>query len=291
MLHVGNLVLGTAQFGLNYGINNSHGKPGREEVFDILEYAYNSGISMLDTAEAYGNALEIIAAYHRKTKGHFKIISKFKYSANTDITQSINKTISDLNIEYLYCYMFHSYLDVINHPELLKRICKMRDDGLVKYIGASIYTNQQLEDVLKKDEIDLLQLPFNLLDNNLQRGRLIEKAKAAGKIVHIRSVFLQGLFFKDFELLAPENVLYPLKQNLRILHNIAQDEQISISALALQYPLHNSSIDGVLFGVDTLAQLQQNLDELKVNIKETVFDEIDRMDVNSRHLLLPINWS
>lgn len=291
MLHVGDLILGTAQFGLNYGINNSHGKPGREEVFKILQYAYDNGIRMLDTAEAYGNAIEIIAAYHQKSKNQFKIISKFKYSSGTDIIHSVNKTITDLDVQYLYCYMFHSYQDVINHPELLKNICKMRDAGLIKYIGVSIYTNEQLEDILKKAEIDLLQLPFNLLDNNIQRGHLIKNAKAAGKIVHIRSVFLQGLFFRDFELLAPESILYPLKQNLKSLHKIARDEQISISALALQYPLRNSSIDGVLFGVDTLAQLQQNLNDLNVHIRETVFTEIDRMDVDSRHLLLPINWS
>ena len=41
------LILGTVQFGLNYGINNTIGKPGKENVFQILSYAYDSGIILL----------------------------------------------------------------------------------------------------------------------------------------------------------------------------------------------------------------------------------------------------
>jgi aryl-alcohol dehydrogenase-like predicted oxidoreductase len=291
MLQISSLILGTAQFGLNYGINNSHGKPDEEEVFRTLQYAYNKGIRMLDTAESYGNALEIISAYQKVSKNKFKVISKFKYFEGIDIEESVNKLIHNLNTDYLYCYMFHSYNDVKSHPELLERVYAMKAEGLIAHIGISIYTNDQFECVLGKNEIDLIQLPFNLLDNNLQRGHLLSKAKKLGKTVHIRSVFLQGLFFKDFESIDPENVLYPLKESLSRLHDIAREEQISVSALALQYPFHNSNIDGVLFGVDTLAQLQQNLKELTVEIKETAFEKIDQIKVHVKHLLLPTNWA
>lgn len=290
MSAINKIILGTVQFGMRYGINNSHGKPAESEVFEILDAAYQNGIRMLDTAEAYGNAIELISKYHKRCANRFEVISKFKYAKGLDIESSVNKVIGDLHIDRLYGYIFHSFEDVEKHPELVKKICRMKAAGLVKHIGVSIYTNEQFELVLKMNEFDLIQLPYNLLDNDFQRGRLINKGKQLGKIIHTRSVFLQGLFFKDIESIDVENVLYPLKQNLKELHVLAQNAQISMASLALHYPLSNNNIDGVLFGVDTLTQLEENIRELNVVIKKDIFSDIDRIDVHNKQLLSPINW-
>jgi aryl-alcohol dehydrogenase-like predicted oxidoreductase len=72
------LILGTVQLGVNYGINNSEGKPSLAKSFDILNMAYENGIRTLDTAEAYGNAQEVIGAFHEKYKDKkFQNLSKF----------------------------------------------------------------------------------------------------------------------------------------------------------------------------------------------------------------------
>ena len=52
------IILGTAQFGMNYGINNSMGVPEDKDVSSILDYAHKNGINTLDTAIAYGNSEE-----------------------------------------------------------------------------------------------------------------------------------------------------------------------------------------------------------------------------------------
>ena len=52
------LALGTVQFGMNYGINNSKGVPDDKEVISILDFAYKNGINTLDTAIGYGNCEE-----------------------------------------------------------------------------------------------------------------------------------------------------------------------------------------------------------------------------------------
>ena len=58
------LMLGTAQLGLNYGINNIYGQPSLDNSLNILEKANNLGIKYLDTAESYGNAHSLINKYH-----------------------------------------------------------------------------------------------------------------------------------------------------------------------------------------------------------------------------------
>ena len=57
------IILGTAQFGLNYGIANINGKISKEGVSEILDYAYIKGINTLDTAYSYGDSEEVIGDY------------------------------------------------------------------------------------------------------------------------------------------------------------------------------------------------------------------------------------
>ena len=57
------LALGSAQFGLAYGISNSHGKVSMNEVFRILTLAKSLGINTIDTASAYGNSEDVLGSY------------------------------------------------------------------------------------------------------------------------------------------------------------------------------------------------------------------------------------
>ena len=59
--------MGTVQLGLDYGINKKK-KPSKEESIKILECAYNNGIKIFDTAQAYGTAEEIIGEFIEKNK-------------------------------------------------------------------------------------------------------------------------------------------------------------------------------------------------------------------------------
>src|SRR3990167_5445705 len=68
--------LGTAQFGLDYGIANESGMIAKKEAFRILEYARESGINYLNTAYAYGDSERVIGDFLSKSNAHFNIVSK-----------------------------------------------------------------------------------------------------------------------------------------------------------------------------------------------------------------------
>ena len=44
------LVIGSAQFGMSYGIANVHGRPTDIEIKSILDFASKHGINTIDTA-------------------------------------------------------------------------------------------------------------------------------------------------------------------------------------------------------------------------------------------------
>ena len=101
-----------------------------------------------------------------------------------------------MNVNTLDVMMFHSFDSFQSNYNALNTLNELKSDGLIKNIGVSVYTNAQLESLLNEDLITVVQLPFNLLDNFSVRGDLINKLKEKGKIIHTRSAFLQGLFFK-----------------------------------------------------------------------------------------------
>ena len=286
------LILGTVQFGLNYGINNTIGKLTEDKVFELLENAYDLGIKILDTAEAYGNTHSIISNFHKQSKKRFNIISKYSssnFDYPIDLVERIQVHCSSFNVNYLEGYMFHSYddfkMNINNDPNVLDNI---KNSGLVKKIGVSVYANDEIENLLNFKNINLIQLPFNLFDNEYQRKEILEKAKKRNIEIHTRSVFLQGLFFKDINTLT--NCLLPLKNNLSELSLILKNNNISIETLALNYPLNKTYIDKVLIGVDSLEQLKNNIKATENDFDKSIYEKIDSIQIKNTKLLNPSNW-
>jgi len=285
------LILGTVQFGLNYGVNNTVGKPSKENIKSILDSAYNSGIQLLDTAEAYGDSQNKIGEYHNNSTNKFNVITKFSSNVeefSLNIIERVHNNLKILDVDKLYCYMFHSFDDFENYfDNYRKDLLLLKKHGIIDNIGVSVYTNNELESVLKFDEISLVQLPFNLLDNDNKRRSILKKAKIKGIEVHTRSVFLQGLFFKKTSELGDK--IKPLEPYLRSLNDLC-DKDYKINDLALNYVCNKKNIDRVLIGVDNVVQLKANIASEKRNIQKEIFKKIEAIDVKEIELLNPSNW-
>jgi len=284
------LILGTVQFGLDYGINNRSGKPATDSVAAILDLAFQQGIRILDTAEAYGNAQEVIGDYHRASSKRFEIVTKFsagRKDLSDQLPRRVAQDLQTLAVDHLYAYMFHSYKDFETYYNHYRADLEaLKKQGLIKKIGVSVYTNAELEQLLAYP-IDLVQLPFNMLDNRAQRGDLIAAAKQKGMEVHTRSVFLQGLFFMES---LPEK-LRALGPYLDQVAEASKAYGIGLSDIALNYAVQQEQIDQVLIGVDTVAQLKQNFESLDLSLPVELMAQIDRIAVKENTLLNPSTWN
>lgn len=292
MSKIDKIILGTVQFGIAYGINNKIGKPSLESVFSILEEAYKLGIRTLDTAEAYGNAHEVISLFHKQSEIRFNIISKFSSTVETyssNILERIEQHCVSFDIPFLGGYMFHSYDEftkiIKEQPTLLK---SLEGSKYVQKIGVSVYDNYQIENLLRYKEINLIQLPFNLFDNESRRKNILTKAKLEGIEIHTRSSFLQGLFFKDIEFLSGN--LIELKDELTFINQLSKEMNTGIGSLALNYPLSKGFIDKVLIGVDSIEQLRLNVNSINKNLRDNYFNEIDLIKIKNDELLNPAKW-
>lgn len=287
---ISKLILGTVQFGLNYGVNNKLGQMSILEAHEILDLALKSGVKTLDTAAAYGTSEQVIGDFIKlKDQNPFNVITKLALKDGITWESSLKNSQINLGIGQIDTLMFHSYRDYANTKGQLQELLSSQKGKGFNKLGVSVYTNEELVAVATDEHIDLVQAPFNLLDNNSLRGEALRKCKEHNKEVHTRSAYLQGLFFMEDRDL-PER-LRPLRKELGVIHDISKDAGISIGALALSYALSKPYIDGVLIGVDSLNQLEQNMLWAQTQNLESHFEIIDNLMVEEVSLLNPVNWN
>jgi aryl-alcohol dehydrogenase-like predicted oxidoreductase len=280
------LILGTVQLGLPYGINNRQGKPAEQEAFRILDEAFRLGITLLDSAEAYGDSLPTIGRYLQSNTKSFKVISKF-ISDDEPLASKVDRTLGLLNGQPLYGFLYHRFADY-QQGNFQQELIALKSQGKIIRIGASIYSSEQLQILINDPTIDVIQLPFNLFDAGTEKKELLKKAKAAGKEIHVRSVFLQGLFFKDPGQLTGN--LKELQRPLIYFRNLLEEHGIDVRGACLNFALHQSFIDYVIIGVESYAQLAENANAVSDPLPNSFIEKLDQLPPFNEALLNPSNW-
>jgi aryl-alcohol dehydrogenase-like predicted oxidoreductase len=280
------IILGTVQFGLPYGINNSSGIPDDNSIRSILSYACEEGISMLDTAPAYGNSESKI---EKLSPCHFGIVTKFsKVKTGQGLVEQLYNSLSELKRDTVYGYIAHQADELIENPLLWEIMQLEKAKGKIKKIGYSLYTPSQLEKLIDMGMIpDLVQLPYSLLDRKFEQ--YFSQLKSKGVEIHVRSVFLQGLYFMNTEKLPQK--LIPLQLNLKELGSICLTESMPIGSMALKFVDDNSSIDKIVIGVDVLKQLKENVASIcNYSFNDRIQHAVRNIQVANIDLLNPVNW-
>ena len=253
---ISKLILGTVQFGLNYGIANSEGKPDLSKVRSILRRAADHGIRVLDTAAAYGDSETVIGTLLGEDpalKRHFHVVSKIPplpkdaspEQLRTFIENSVDTSLRRLGLDALYGILFHREEDAPQLPVLKG----LKARGKVLHCGFS--ADGFLPEELSAAE--MIQVPGNVLDRRFIPFRGKKPAK-----LFVRSVYLQGLLMMPEEKIPSELAgVIPYRRKLAAL---AEKNGMSPAELYMRYLFSFPEIDGVLTGVD-------NPDQLDVNVR------------------------
>lgn len=258
------LGLGTVQFGVNYGISNPDGQTAGEEVTEILAVAQQNGIRVIDTAALYGSSEEVLGNA-LPAGSQFKLVTKTVRFDTDTITsadaslleQAFVLSLQKLRSSSVYGLMIHNVADVLAHGggRLMDRLASLKQRGLVTKIGVSVYTAEQIEMVLERFEIDLIQLPINVFDQRLLQGGQLAKLKAAGVEIHARSAFLQGLLLMEPSTLSSH--FDTVKPHLRRYQEYLIQRGVTPVQAALGFVAGLDEIDVVICGVNNHQQLEE----------------------------------
>lgn len=194
--------LGTAQFGLNYGITNKSGMLSRSGANIILEASKLHGIDTIDTAIAYGDTEKILGSLGVSS---FNIITKIPSpnEAVGNIKDWVHNTISrsstNLGVKQIYAVLIHNTKDLYskNGTEMLSALEHLKSIKLIKKIGISVYDPLELAYAISNFNIDIIQAPLNPFDQRLIQSGWLKKLTDLGIDFYSRSIFLQGLLLAD----------------------------------------------------------------------------------------------
>ena len=286
------IALGTVQFGIDYGVNSVAGQVSSKEVKKIFSYAHSTNIGLLDTAPAYGNSEKILG---RMNILNFKVVTKTRHFDSLEINNNdvkllnndFHHSLKDLKQDSVYGVLVHNADDLLKpgSEKLFDQLKELKQAEKIVKIGVSVYDHIQLQSILDNFDIDLVQLPFNILDRRMIDNGVLATLRSKGVEVHARSVFLQGLL-----LMSEQD--RPDKFNRwsglwGIWHEWLNDNQITALEVAIRHAISMPEISKVLVGVDNVDQLKEI-----VTASSGVLPNIpDEMFTNDIDLLNPSNWS
>ena len=203
------IVGGTAQIGLKYG--NSKNKVSQKRANLILQRLIKKKINYLDTANAYGLSEYYIGNFCKKNNVNYKIITKLKPFISKKkeniinyIDVSIKKSLKNLNVSIIDYYLIHDIKNL--NKKVVSHLLEYKKKGIIKNIGASLYTLGDFKKVKKFKEVDAIQIPFNLIDQQFF-DILNSKKKYT---IFVRSILLRGNITKT-------RITLPLKTKYSVL--------------------------------------------------------------------------
>jgi len=287
------IALGSVQFGIPYGVSNNEGKTSKKQALSILNFAQKKGIRTIDTAPSYGDSERVLGKLFEGEEWDIttKTLPFNSKSINEEQIEQLRsvfrESLVSLHKKSIYGLLVHSCNDLLKPggEKIFREMERLREIGMVKKIGVSVYNSKQIAAILGKFNIDLIQLPINILDQRLVSGGQLTRLKNHGVEIHARSVFLQGLL-----LMSPNNIpswFDPVRGVLESFHKEAKKRNMSVLQLALSFVQSINEVDKIIVGINTLEHLYEVMSATSMRVNITEFSNIS---IDDPSFLNPANW-
>ena len=283
------IILGSANFDQIYGIKKNFIK--KSEIKKLFDLALKNKIKTIDTSPLYNKSEKIIGLLNNN---RFKIISKISKPPKNIKRENIQKwlkqnvmiSLKNLKIKKFECLLLHNANSLLskNGDEIYKGIRNMKINGFTSKIGVSIYDFNVLDKILKKFKFNLIQAPFNILDQRLVKEGWLKKLKKRKIEVHVRSIFLQGILLLKHNQLPKK--LKKLNKKLMIWKNWLEKNKFSSLQVCLSFVLNQNQLDGVVVGYNSASQLNQILKLKKIHNNFT----LPNLNIKDKKLIDPRKW-
>lgn len=279
------IVLGTAQLGLKYGVSNRTGKPSVDESVKIIKTAWENGVHFFDTAQDYGSSEEVLgeAFVRLKLTKQVKVISK-----TTERQPDIIKSLKRLKIDSLYGFLLHNEKQLDLWDEYLPIFKESKRQRLIRYAGISIYSSDYAKRALLNSGVDIVGLPFNVFDQRALTEKWFDLAKKNGKQIFVRSVYLQGLLLMNLDKLPPKMGFAATA--LRNYQDFCLQLNMTQQEVALAFVLQYAGNSKIIIGAETSRQVKDNTRKITKLSKLKLPKDILSLSQTDRRIINPQLW-
>lgn len=261
-----------------------------KEVQRAVDYALDKGVNHFDNADVYGNgkAERMLAKVLGNKNKDVTIATKVGWFFGTaehsydplHIRHQCEQSLKNLNRDFIDLYYFHhpyfgdsdEYLN-----DAVETIHRLKEEGKVRYIGQSAYSNEDFERVVPVVKPDVLQSSANYLDDQyLREGEPVRKLMDERNLSFVAfSPLRQGLLLDKFNKEYPPQFedgdnrkhspyftaeyLAKVEPRLQKIKDRFGSSVEDLSRVALQYLLKYSVVGAVIPGFRNLEQVKANL--------------------------------
>jgi 1-deoxyxylulose-5-phosphate synthase len=269
-IEVSELSFGTVALGLPYGIGitkESDMLP-EDQAVALLRASLDRGINFYDTARFYGKSENLISEAFAACRDKAVICTKpaplyDPYSGQalpssaeikTKLETSLTQSLSTLQTDYLDVYMSHSGTkEVIENDTVIDFFRQLKKKGIIRATGVSVYTLEQSMLAIECGLWDVIELPFNMMDQTQLPALDLAEPKGIGIVV--RSVLFKGILTDRGNSLHHE--LKSVQEHRRKYEQLLNDKVRTLSGLATKFVLSCKGVSSVLVGIDKLRYLEQ----------------------------------
>lgn len=269
-IEVSEVAFGGVEIGIPYGIGIKTDADMLPEVeaIKLLHAAVDSGINFFDTARMYGNSERIMGNAFRNRR--VEVIIGTKCTSLRDkngclpsgpelkklIEASLKESLESLQTDYVDIFMLHhSDLEILENEEIASIFLELKRKGICRATGVSTYSSEETEKAIDSGTWDIIQLPFNLMD---QRQKvLFPLASEKGVGIVVRSVLLKGLLSDRGKNLHP--ALSDVEDHIKCYDELLNGTPYDLSTLATKFVLSFPEVSAVLVGIDRLEYLHKSI--------------------------------
>lgn len=249
------LGLASGQFGLDQP-PGGRGRPRDVEARDILSVAARSGLGVLEVSGHSAHADAVLSQACPRPMPFRLTVTTVRPDRGPDLVEAeVRAQIARLGVDRVDAILAPSATDLFSPlgPQLWDRLRALRDQGLCKKIGVSVYASDDPIGIAKRFKPDLVQAPASLLDQRLLLDGTLSTLVEMDIEVHLRSIFLNGVLFLPPDR-APSHLKAAAGRISRARRLIAEGRSDPLQA-ALGFALSRPEASAVLVGVSSAAEM------------------------------------
>ncbi|MEQ9144014.1 MAG: aldo/keto reductase [Parvibaculaceae bacterium] len=306
--HLGASGLAVSAVGL--GCNNFGMKCDAAETKAVVHRALDLGITLFDTADAYGNrggSEELLGRALGERRHDIVLATKFglpmgdgpyeKGASRRYIMRAVEASLGRLNTDYIDLYQVHFPDPVTPIEETLRALDDLVRDGKVRYIGCSNFTGWQLVEAKwaaeKANTASFItaQNHYNLLDRRIELDLVPAAAKYGASILPyfpLASGMLTGKYVRGQGL--PNNARLALREemgkslltdaNFDLVEKVtafAADCGHTMLDAAIGWLVAQPHVGSVIAGATTPEQIEKNVAAADWEMSDEERDEIGKL--------------
>lgn len=124
------------------------------------------GLTLIDTAESYGRAEQIVGEAVKGQREKVFIATKVskEHLAYDDVLRACDRSLERLGVSYVDLYQVHSAKTTVPVEETMRAMERLVELGKTRYIGVSNYSAErcrQAQNALSKTELSSNQVKYN----------------------------------------------------------------------------------------------------------------------------------